>query len=870
MSLITIRSSTQDNGANVYESAAYMTNNFKRGIKLHPGNTLELVSMSINKLDKFEIIQGDNDQFIWRIGAGAASSPPFQQHVITVPPGSYNGGELATTIAQLCNTSTFLDLYKDQWTCTFAQGTADSNASFTLNYGQRATPGDNFKDQTLALISNPTNRGLAPTFADEGNNTKIAFPRSTYQMDSLTTATHLFQGDRGIFGNDGQVTFQSTPFRTVQTINLTSATNEFGNWRDFGSDKQGTFTALSPAVNGYELRLDISSGAYFGVLDRQGTLSLNDATSKLWYDMVSANPWTNSFGGAPSTDTFDTTGAAAGGYTFRRNKGDGTGTTFFVPNATVLHRWDEHTSLPIQGPPADNFSLTSPGVYTSATYASTITSTSWTGGTVPALQTNIAAPDPDTADERYLYNPDTDTFDWDQGTDATRTLKLTAPPHTYTPVYQEDYGHCGIGWVRDQLVTGRTLYPGDTNATFSLNVAECDLVFEMTSNAGLNDVEVRLYQMNNTGSQNYPIPGWRTSKTVFSTRSGDWKTDLPASTPASWASFTYGTDHVQMKVIVTGIRTLSITIAHDTAGDGTYIEEVTLIKTAQPGMGGKSLTKNIREVFYPLRPIIMCSRGSAIDGREIIITGKCDTQTITQANSVLRDDDGTAPELHEDGDPTEQVGDGTDPANATKVSALFKFGTVNAEDVVDASPGQDQIVSRDVQPNTASINLVLGFPNIANCPSGNATNATATPSGTVPYTSISEPSLHVELPDFNIQSWSGESGDSGKAIAVIPREQWTTDSKKGTLHWQAQYPQPIDLNLAETQTFYQLTARVREPSGELVKDLINPTELCLKIGETAESRQQRVMDKAIEKMAMVVGNAQDRKISSAMTGLPRV
>ena len=179
-------------------------------------------------------------------------------------------------------------------------------------------------------------------------------------------------------------------------------------------------------------------------------------------------------------------------------------------------------------------------------------------------------------------------------------------------------------------------------------------------------------------------------------------------------------------------------------------------------------------------------------------------------------------------------------------------------------------MSRDVQPNTASINLVLGFPNIANYRTGNATNATATPSGTVPYTSISEPSLHVELPDFNIQSWSGESGDSGKAIAVIPREQWTTDSKKGTLHWQAQHPQPIDLNLAETQTFYQLTARVREPSGELVKDLINPTELCLKIGETAESRQQRVMDKAIEKMAMVVGNAQDRKISSAMTGLPRV
>ena len=71
MSLITIRSSTQDNGANVHESAAYMTNNFKKGIKL---NMLELVSMSINKLDKFEIIQGENDQFVWRIGFFGATA----------------------------------------------------------------------------------------------------------------------------------------------------------------------------------------------------------------------------------------------------------------------------------------------------------------------------------------------------------------------------------------------------------------------------------------------------------------------------------------------------------------------------------------------------------------------------------------------------------------------------------------------------------------------------------------------------------------------------------------------------------------------------------------------------------------------------
>ena len=63
MSLLTLRSTNNNNGSNVSESAANFSNHFKEGIVISPGDTFELVSMSINKLDKFEIIQGVNDTF---------------------------------------------------------------------------------------------------------------------------------------------------------------------------------------------------------------------------------------------------------------------------------------------------------------------------------------------------------------------------------------------------------------------------------------------------------------------------------------------------------------------------------------------------------------------------------------------------------------------------------------------------------------------------------------------------------------------------------------------------------------------------------------------------------------------------------------
>ena len=68
MSLITLTSELNI-GDPRPQNASYIKNHFKDGIQFRTGDTIALVSLTINKLDRYEIIQGSNDTLIWRIGA---------------------------------------------------------------------------------------------------------------------------------------------------------------------------------------------------------------------------------------------------------------------------------------------------------------------------------------------------------------------------------------------------------------------------------------------------------------------------------------------------------------------------------------------------------------------------------------------------------------------------------------------------------------------------------------------------------------------------------------------------------------------------------------------------------------------------------
>ena len=77
MSLITL-SSQRNTSVQRDTDPAIIKNYFKDGIRLREGTEVALVSLTINKLDLYEIVTGENDTLIWRIG----NAQNFLQHRI--------------------------------------------------------------------------------------------------------------------------------------------------------------------------------------------------------------------------------------------------------------------------------------------------------------------------------------------------------------------------------------------------------------------------------------------------------------------------------------------------------------------------------------------------------------------------------------------------------------------------------------------------------------------------------------------------------------------------------------------------------------------------------------------------------------------
>ena len=76
----------------------------------------------------------------------------------------------------------------------------------------------------------------------------------------------------------------------------------------------------------------------------------------------------------------------------------------------------------------------------------------------------------------------------------------------------------------------------------------------------------------------------------------------------------------------------------------------------------------------------------------------------------------------------------------------------------------------------------------------------------------------------------------------------------------------IDLNLPFSKPFYSLQCRLRDLDGRLVQGLDHSTELVLLVGTSEESKQAKVMNKAMDRLANLVANRQEAKISQPFDG----
>mgnify|MGYP003650075371 FL=1 len=393
-----------------------------------------------------------------------------------------------------------------------------------------------------------------------------------------------------------------------------------------------------------------------------------------------------------------------------------------------------------------------------------------------------------------------------------------------------------------------------------------DYSIKCTSNAlnTCNIIVSRLAQVNGTS---YPEPGWYNMIQVLNI-------SLDDAYFGGNGNFTLGQDRIKISVSVVGVRNISFWVEHDKLGDGFFIEAKEVVKS-----GTGSFNSTIRESFYPLIPVWMLSGGIPIDGAtpadrgtfkiggifdDFIINSLTmgnEATRLNWKNSQLEDDDiskglylGTPEEntmgFHIPGDTTLQSNLGAD----LNLRYFLLFQILAANDPNFAAQGGP----------IPDINFPTGVDNICNAGSvlgmeavyffPNTTSGGPIQSTRVINYDIQEPSLMVELPDFNIKCWNGTTGDIVKAISMVPKEEMASSGTIGTLHYTPQYPVPISLNLESDQTFNQIRVRLRDSEGKLETTMLSPTQLIIYV---IQPEEEPVVNKLLSQLA----NIQNNKIS---------
>lgn len=202
----------------------------------------------------------------------------------------------------------------------------------------------------------------------------------------------------------------------------------------------------------------------------------------------------------------------------------------------------------------------------------------------------------------------------------------------------------------------------------------------------------------------------------------------------------------------------------------------------------------------------------------------------------------------------------TTPDPITNLNTLFKFGLIGSGEL-----GSDL----DIEPNIANANDLLGMASSKEATT--LANMFEIESSFPPEGSGTDLNMMVCLEDFNITGKNGNTGDDTKIICVVPKEQLTqSDSNRNILHYNADFPIPIDLNPATEQTYYSLTASLRDMEGKFIRSLEAPTHLTLLHERDKKTAMAEAVSNAIEKANERKANIQSNIIENAGLNNPRI
>ncbi len=803
MSLITLSSELNAQDPRP-QNASYIKNHFKDGITFHVGDTISLVSLTINKQDRFEIVQGSNDTLVWRIGAAAY----YEQHEVVVPEGSYTGTELASALATALQASTIIGVFQYQedgtgaqiagWTCVFNQTDGKGFPTFTIDITQQAAPASaNVSPNNPFSLYNGANGVI--NIANAQPSTFTTFTSNNAEssdMDTQEVQSRLFTAERGIFGNGGSY--------VMEVPCLTGMNTDVGEF-------QGLLGSTGPAVN----QMDFTDYTGAGAVIRTGYFEVAAPTA-------AGNGWDLQF-------TFEDDGE--------------------VRYVRIITGEEDF----LDGPGMDN------GAFGWGTDENSDATLEVSYDAVP----------------NYMYFNETDgtiqsdgrkpTDDFDYNIERTDGTAITNSMDL--PI---GFPEMRMGYVRQQLYNGATDYPGNADAIANTDLNGTDFWFILNNNPTTNSVYFQAFQLKQQQGSQFPNGNWRAGnqeKMRVLPSAFDQLDPLSAGggPPANWTQFDIANaPTIRLIMTIDALRTITLSVAHDTDGTGTFTEYRDLLKSGTTQ--NPAFVSTIKESFYPLRPIMCCGRGGFYKAATYVGKTISDDKEYTRGLGVstpmmATEDTHTLAQVAEAD--AEQVQ--ADPPNALALSQMWKLGTILPEDLVSAGGG---FPDADLNPNIADIDATLGTAHYEVFAAGSVHNPIITKRK--PITAILEPSLSVELQDFNIKGANGFTGDKTKAIAIIPKEELQTGENEGVLHYYSQFPIDVELNVPQDETYYSLTAALRLKDGTLANDLLNPTEMTLLHKEGEESKQARIMAKALQRIEGYRSDIQQNQISTIGNQFPRV
>ena len=335
---------------------------------------------------------------------------------------------------------------------------------------------------------------------------------------------------------------------------------------------------------------------------------------------------------------------------------------------------------------------------------------------------------------------------------------------------------------------------------------------------------------------------------------------------AIWTDFVYGTSNIKLEFILSVIGNITYNASHDTDGTKTTFSQVFTEKTTYSNnpAGSLGVDSQLREVKYPLTPMISFAPHDFLQGRPEIAGFYADlkrnAQDLTDGGYISAPLLTTTEFIH-----TGELG-ATQKANTTK----FTMNFVPASQIVNGKePAADEVLTRDIinstmgLQNDATAGKSIGYvePLYTQDPLGSPPPTQSLDGLEIQYNNTT-PNIIVEIPELKTNAYNSVNQEKNNAIAYLPSVEFATNQDTGFIHHQSQYDIESDINVPNDIVINQLTAKITDDNGRILStQLSHPTEMVIQIKDTQRSLMIEQANMINDKMGLEKQVRQERKFN---------